>query len=187
MITTECQTNPDIYCPYGIKCGHASCRTCFPDLMAYSSYVNGVQQSKEDQLMETAKTQEGGSHYTQGDIQPIEYIQANKLSFCEGNVVKYVTRHRYKNGLEDLQKARQYLDFLMESEYGWVQGVQEEEGVVGEKGCGSCGASEGGGVLSYKEAATLCDRNLPFEEDVAHCRAEQEPAFTYDPREPYVR
>lgn len=56
----------------------------------------------------------GGSHYKNKGIQPIEYIMANKLSFCEGNVVKYVSRWRDKNGLDDLLKAKHYLEFLIE-------------------------------------------------------------------------
>ncbi len=62
----------------------------------------------------STEKQEGGDHYKKRKIQPIDYILANKLSFCEGNVVKYVTRWRDKGGLEDLKKARQYLDFLIE-------------------------------------------------------------------------
>jgi len=62
--------------------------------------------------------QVGGEHYKKATIQPIEYIMANKLDFCEGNVVKYVSRWRNKNGLEDLLKARHYIDFLIEAEYG---------------------------------------------------------------------
>ena len=58
----------------------------------------------------------GGDHYQVQHIQPIEYIMANELDFCEGNVVKYVTRWKYKNGLQDLKKARHYLDFLIEAE-----------------------------------------------------------------------
>ena len=68
-------------------------------------------------LMENTKaldTQVGGSHYQNMKIQPIEFIQANRLFFCEGNVVKYVVRWRTKNGLEDLKKARHYLDLLIE-------------------------------------------------------------------------
>jgi len=61
-------------------------------------------------------TQVGGSHYKDMLIQPLEYIIANKLSFCEGNVVKYVSRWKNKNGIEDLRKARQYLDMLIEQE-----------------------------------------------------------------------
>ena len=58
----------------------------------------------------------GGAHYKNRSIQPIEYIMENGLDFCEGNVVKYVSRWRDKNGLDDLLKARHYLDFLIERE-----------------------------------------------------------------------
>ena len=51
-------------------------------------------------------------HYA-GTIQPIDFIMASKLDFCEGNVVKYVSRWKDKNGLEDLMKAKQYLEFLI--------------------------------------------------------------------------
>lgn len=61
-------------------------------------------------------TQVGGEHYKL-PIQPIEYIHRNGLGFCEGNVIKYVTRHRSKNGKEDLLKARHYIDLLIEMEY----------------------------------------------------------------------
>jgi hypothetical protein len=57
---------------------------------------------------------QGAGHYRRGDIEPIQYILANKLDFCEGNVVKYITRWRHKNGIEDLRKARHYIDFLIE-------------------------------------------------------------------------
>lgn len=62
------------------------------------------------------KLQYGGNHYKSKGIQPIEYILANDLGFCEGNVVKYITRYKDKNGIEDLKKARHYLDFLIEEE-----------------------------------------------------------------------
>lgn len=57
--------------------------------------------------------QEGGKHYKGLAIQPVEYVMANKLGFCEGNVIKYVTRHQYKNGKEDLKKAIHFLEFLI--------------------------------------------------------------------------
>lgn len=57
-----------------------------------------------------------GDHYSKQKIQPIEYILANKLGFCEGNVVKYVTRYSSKNGMEDLKKAKHYLEFLIKDE-----------------------------------------------------------------------
>lgn len=58
--------------------------------------------------------QVGGTHYSTQKIQPIEYILGNNLGYCEGNVIKYVSRYKNKNGLEDLFKARQYIDFLIE-------------------------------------------------------------------------
>ena len=56
----------------------------------------------------------GGTHYRDKAIQPIEYILANDLGFCEGNIIKYVSRYKDKNGLEDLKKAKHYLEFLIE-------------------------------------------------------------------------
>jgi len=58
----------------------------------------------------------GGEHYKSKGIQPIEYIMTNELDFCEGNVIKYVSRWRQKNGLDDLLKAKHYLEFLIERE-----------------------------------------------------------------------
>ena len=55
-------------------------------------------------------------HYTQGKIEPIDYILANKLDFLEGNIVKYVTRYKFKNGVEDLKKAEFYFKKLIERE-----------------------------------------------------------------------
>ena len=55
-------------------------------------------------------------HYTACAIQPIDFIRANNMDFLEGNIVKYVARYKRKNGLEDLSKARQYLDWLIERE-----------------------------------------------------------------------
>lgn len=66
--------------------------------------------------MTAKKHQVGGNHYQVQNIQPIDYILANELDFCEGNIVKYVTRWKHKNGIEDLRKARHYLDFLIEHE-----------------------------------------------------------------------
>ena len=59
-------------------------------------------------------TQVGGNHYKDKGIQPIIYIHANDLGFCEGNVVKYVTRWKEKNGIKDLEKAKHYIELLIE-------------------------------------------------------------------------
>ena len=58
--------------------------------------------------------QEGGTHYKQLSIQPWDYIVSNNLGYLEGNVVKYVTRWQTKNGVQDLLKAKHYLDKLLE-------------------------------------------------------------------------
>ena len=54
------------------------------------------------------------SHYNQG-IEVTEYIESWDMSFVEGNIIKYVTRYKYKNGKEDLLKAQWYLNRLIES------------------------------------------------------------------------
>ncbi len=67
-------------------------------------------------MSEANKRQEGGDHYLNRAIQPWDYIAANKLDFFQGSIVKYVTRFREKNGIEDLKKAKHYLDKLIELE-----------------------------------------------------------------------
>ena len=62
--------------------------------------------------------QVGSNHYKLTAIQPVEYIYANNLSFCEGNVVKYITRHRNKNKEEDVRKALHYCQLILKLEYG---------------------------------------------------------------------
>ena len=70
--------------------------------------------SSPEAIILEQRYQLGGNHYNNKAIQPIDYIMANKLDFCEGNVVKYITRYKDKNGLEDLKKAKQYIEFLIE-------------------------------------------------------------------------
>lgn len=62
--------------------------------------------------------QVGGDHYKAMPIQPFEYIHKNGIGFAEGSVIKYVSRWRNKNGIEDLRKARHFLDLLIEAEEG---------------------------------------------------------------------
>lgn len=67
-------------------------------------------------MSEALKQQVGGSHYKDLSIQPVEYILKNNIPFIEGSVIKYVTRWRAKNGVEDLRKARHFLDILITNE-----------------------------------------------------------------------
>ena len=66
--------------------------------------------------MSALDKQVGGSHYKDMAIQPIEYIHKNGLGFCEGNVVKYITRWKTKNGIEDLKKVIHYAELLIQME-----------------------------------------------------------------------
>ena len=62
--------------------------------------------------------QVGGQHYKGCRIQPVEYIHANGLDYLEGNVIKYITRHRTKGeGRKDIEKAIHYAQLILEMEY----------------------------------------------------------------------
>ncbi len=56
----------------------------------------------------------GGNHYSRYTIQPVDFIIANNLDWCEGNAIKYITRWKDKNGVEDIKKAIHYLEILLE-------------------------------------------------------------------------
>jgi len=74
---------------------------------------------KNYQYLEGSKLREqvGGDHYSKLAIQPVEYITANKLTYLQGNVIKYITRFKDKGTpLQDLQKAKHYIELLIELE-----------------------------------------------------------------------
>jgi hypothetical protein len=58
--------------------------------------------------------QVGGGHYVEQSIQPWDYIVSNDMGFLEGNIVKYISRYKYKDGINDLEKALHYLTKLIE-------------------------------------------------------------------------
>lgn len=63
------------------------------------------------------QTQVGGNHYKDMVIQPIEFTMKNKLGFLEGNIIKYVARHLAKNGRQDLEKAKHYIELALDHYY----------------------------------------------------------------------
>jgi hypothetical protein len=67
--------------------------------------------------MSASDTQVGGEHYSQMAIQPVEFIYRNHIPFIEGCVIKYVCRHRSKNGRQDIEKAIHFLQLLLELQY----------------------------------------------------------------------
>ena len=60
------------------------------------------------------QTQVGGDHYKSLKIQPLEYALANDLGICEHAVIKYVSRWKQKGGIDDLRKAKHYIDIMIE-------------------------------------------------------------------------
>lgn len=68
---------------------------------------------------QTALTkQEGGNHYKDMKIQPVEFIVANNIDFLEANVIKYVCRHESKNREQDIRKAIHYCELILQLKYG---------------------------------------------------------------------
>ncbi len=63
--------------------------------------------------MQHTKDNINPSHYRQGNIEVIDFILDQKLNYLEGNVIKYISRYKFKNGLEDLNKAKWYLETLI--------------------------------------------------------------------------
>ncbi len=67
--------------------------------------------------MSALDTQVDGDHYKKLSIQPIAFIQANNLDYLQGNVIKYITRHKNKNGRADVEKALHYCQLILELQY----------------------------------------------------------------------
>lgn len=75
-----------------------------------------IEELEEWNRMTALNKQVAGNHYKDLPIQPVEYIYANALGYFEGNVVKYISRWRNKNGIADLEKAKHYIELLIELE-----------------------------------------------------------------------
>ena len=67
--------------------------------------------------MSIYEKQIGGKHYKKMKIQPSEFVHENKMLFAEGNIIKYVCRHPYKDGKQDLLKAIHYCEMIIERDY----------------------------------------------------------------------
>ena len=73
--------------------------------------------------MSVYKKQVGGSHYKNMAVQPSEFINKNKLLFAEGNAIKYICRHAHKGERQDLEKAKHYIDMIIERDYSEVKTI----------------------------------------------------------------
>ena len=96
----------------------------FDEMAAIVDYLRSQQV-----ISSLGNMQVGGNHY-QTKIQPVEYIHANGLPFIEGNVVKYISRHKAKGGAGDIEKAISYCKILLKLEYGYTD---EQIGKLFEK------------------------------------------------------
>jgi hypothetical protein len=78
----------------------------------------------------------GGEHYKSCGIQPVEYIHANNLDYFEGNVIKYITRHRIKGeGKKDIEKAIHYAQLILKLYYSEEAEQQDLfNDLIGERG-----------------------------------------------------
>ena len=65
--------------------------------------------------MKSFKKQISGNHYLKYKIQPVEFIIKNNIGFVEGNIIKYVLRFKEKGGAVDLEKAKHYIELLIDS------------------------------------------------------------------------
>jgi len=67
--------------------------------------------------LSASKRQVGGNHYSDMKIGVSEFVVANKVGWLEANVIKYVCRHSQKGGAMDIDKAKHYLDLILEAHY----------------------------------------------------------------------
>jgi len=89
-----------------------SCNWCGKEKTMAGEHDKMIKES-----ISASKIQVGGAHYKDCAIMPIEYIIKNNLDFLEGNVVKYITRHKTKGGQEDIDKAIHYANLIKEYYY----------------------------------------------------------------------
>ena len=71
----------------------------------------------------------GGTHYQKFKIQPSKFVVENELLYPEGCVIKYILRHRLKGKKQDLEKAKHFIDMIIERDYGpqesWIDGYNK--------------------------------------------------------------
>ena len=75
----------------------------------------------------------GGKHYLKYKVQPSKFVVENKLLYPEGCVIKYILRHQDKGGKQDLEKAKHFIDMIIERDYKdekekqetWIEGYKK--------------------------------------------------------------
>ena len=98
------------------------CNVCKQEYIINKSALNREMEGESFYICPTCRlygTEKGDNikpnHYGNSGIDVIDFCQANNLDFMQGNVIKYVFRYKNKNGLEDLEKAKEYIDRMIEN------------------------------------------------------------------------
>ena len=98
------------------------CKVCKQEYIINKSTLNREMEGQNFYICPTCRlygTEEKNNinpdHYGSSGIDVIDFCQANNLDFMQGNVIKYVFRYKNKNGLEDLEKAKEYIDRMIEN------------------------------------------------------------------------
>lgn len=101
----------------GTKLYHGDANQCVIDCLEELQHCRDEDTDPFDEspVQSALDVQIGGDHYKTA-IQPVQYIHANEIGFCEGNVIKYVSRWKKKNGIADLEKAMHYIQLLIQLE-----------------------------------------------------------------------
>lgn len=110
-----------IYCKKHGVVGNSGgyCDMCYPnEVNAVEEYQERHYKTHQRAQNSAFNTQVGGNHYTKLAIQPMEYSFKNKLDPCQHTAIKYITRFRDKGGRQDLEKAIDCIQMLIEMEYG---------------------------------------------------------------------
>lgn len=91
-------------------------KNCYPDESFYEEYER-TELIKEQARRDAEDIIRRPNHYATWPIEPKTFIMENDLDYATGNVIKYVMRHSMKNGREDLEKAKEYIDWLISHHY----------------------------------------------------------------------
>ena len=126
--------------------------------------------------MSSYDKQVGGDHYQTMKIQPAEFVNKNKMLFAEGNAIKYICRHINKGGKQDLEKAKHYIDMIIERDYGdetyksqtFASSIMEGNDTP-----------TGHGTLSDDIQITYGDLSISDEEGLPQDKTEEEITYTF--------
>jgi hypothetical protein len=80
-----------------------------------------------DELLSSLTTQVGGSHYKEFAIQPVEFCYVNNIPYLEATAIKYLCRWRLKGGVQDLEKAKHFIDLLIDLEDKYKDSIDTED------------------------------------------------------------